>query len=71
VAEIRPGDSLIESLSYRNSDMDWKLTAPNVPSQDAFAQQIVDTDRYVARIQTANPNHEGVEGRIPVVGADN
>jgi hypothetical protein len=51
--------------------MDLQLTAPNVPSLDAFAQQIVDTDRFVARIQSANPNDEGVEGRIQVVGADN
>jgi general secretion pathway protein L len=71
VAEFRPGDSLIDALSYRNSVMDLQLTAPSVPSLDTFAQQIVDTDRFVARIQSANPSDAGVEGRIQVVGADN
>jgi hypothetical protein len=71
VAEFRPGDSLIDALSYRNSVMDLQLTAPSVPSLDTFAQQIADTDRFVARIQSANPSDAGVEGRIQVVGADN
>lgn len=71
VAEFRPGDSLIEALSYRNAVMDLQLVAPSVPSLDTFAQQIGDTDRFVARIQSANPSDAGVEGRIQVVGADN
>lgn len=71
VAEFRPDNSLIEALSYRNDVMDLQLVAPSVPSLDSFAQQIADTDRFVARIQSANPSESGVEGRVQVVGAGN
>lgn len=70
VAEFRPEDSLIEALSYRNAVMDLQLTAPSVPSLDTFAQQIVDTERFVARIQSADQSEAGVEGRVRVQGAD-
>jgi type II secretory pathway component PulL len=71
VAEFRSERSLIEALSYRNDVMDIQLVVPDVPSLDAFAQQIADTERFVARIQSANPSDTGIEGRIQVVGADN
>jgi general secretion pathway protein L len=71
VAEFRTDRSLIEALSYRNSIMDLQIVVPDVPALDAFAQQIVDTERFVARIQSANAGDSGVEGRIQVVGASN
>jgi type II secretory pathway component PulL len=59
----------IEALSYRNRVMDLQLTVPSVMQLDAFAQRIGDDGRFVARIQSTNPNETGVEGRVQIAEA--
>lgn len=59
-------DGRIEALSYRNRVMDLQLTVPSVMQLDAFAQRIGDDGRFVARIQSTNPNEAGVEGRVQI-----
>jgi general secretion pathway protein L len=59
-------DGRIEALSYRNRVMDLQLTVPSVMQLDAFAQRIGDNGRFVARIQSTNPNEAGVEGRVQI-----
>jgi general secretion pathway protein L len=69
VADSRVADSRIEALNYRNRVMDLQLVVPSVTLLDAFAEQISGTNRFEARIQSANPSDSGVEGRVQVVGA--
>jgi general secretion pathway protein L len=59
-------DGRIEALSYRNRVMDLQLTVPSVMQLDAFAQRIGDDGRFVARIQSTNPNETGVQGRVQI-----
>jgi general secretion pathway protein L len=59
-------DGRIEALSYRNRVMDLQLTVPSVMQLDEFAQHVGDDGRFVARIQSTNPNETGVEGRVQI-----
>jgi type II secretory pathway component PulL len=59
-------DGRIEALSYRNRVMDLQLTVPSVMQLDQFAQQIGDDGRFVARIQSTNPNETGIDGRVQI-----
>ena len=56
----------IEALSYRNRVLDLQLTVPSVMQLDAFAQRVGGSGRFVARIQSTNPNDTGVEGRVQI-----
>ncbi|HEY8520641.1 MAG TPA: type II secretion system protein GspL [Gammaproteobacteria bacterium] len=67
VAASSGGEGRIETLSYRNRVMDVQLVSPSVPALDEFAQRLVETQRYDARIESANPTDEGVEGRVQIV----
>jgi general secretion pathway protein L len=59
-------DGRIEALSYRNRVMDLQLTVPSVMQLDQFAQRIGNDGRFVARIQSTNPNETGVDGRVQI-----
>jgi type II secretory pathway component PulL len=69
VAESTTGDNRIEALSYRNRVMDLQLAVPSVALLDAFAQRVSDSDRFDVRIQSANTNDSGVDGRLQIVEA--
>lgn len=69
VADARTADSRIEQLSYRNRVMDLQLMAGSVNELDEFARALGTTRRFQARIESSNPNDEGVQGRVQVVGA--
>jgi general secretion pathway protein L len=69
IAAAEVADGRIEALSYRNAVMDLQLVVPSVTQLDTFAQGIADSGRFVARIQSTNPNDAGVEGRVQVVEA--
>lgn len=58
----------IESLSYRNRIMDLQVLAPSVPALDELAQRLGETERFSARIDSANQTDAGVEGRVQIVG---
>lgn len=68
VARARNPDGRIDNLSYRNRIMDLQLTAPSVPALDEFARRIGESQRFAARIDSANQTDAGVEGRVQVVG---
>jgi general secretion pathway protein L len=69
IAESTTGDSQIEALSYRNRVTDLQVAVPSVSLLDAFAQRVSDSDRFDVRIQSANTNDAGVDGRLQIVEA--
>jgi general secretion pathway protein L len=69
VAAARSADTRIDALSYRNRVMDLQLFVANVPALDEFARGVNDTHRFTTKIQSANQNDKGVDGRVQVAEA--
>ncbi len=67
VALATGSEGRIENLSYRNRVMDLQLVAPSVPALDEFARRLDETQRFSARIESANQTDAGVEGRVQIV----
>ena len=66
IADASSADSRIEALSYRNRVMDLQLMASNVTALDEFARGLEETQRFEARLESSNPDPNGVQGRIAV-----
>lgn len=63
-----PGVTL-EAISYRSGTLDLRLQAPGVDALERIRQAVARTGRFTASIQQANPQENGVEGRIQVSGS--
>jgi hypothetical protein len=46
--------------------MDLQLMASNVTALDEFARGLEETQRFEARLESSNPDPNGVQGRIAV-----
>lgn len=68
VAEARDQAMRIDALSYRNRVMDLQLVAGSVDELDAFARSLEQTKRFAPKIESANQNEGGVEGRLQISG---
>jgi len=68
LAEYAGTDKRFEMLSYRNQVMSLQVVAPDVEALDRFRQDISDTGRFDATIQSTNPDDDAVEGRMQIVG---
>lgn len=68
VAEARNSALRFEALSYRNRTMDLQLVADNVDELDSFTRNLEQTKRFTPKIESANQNESGVEGRLQIVG---
>jgi general secretion pathway protein L len=69
VAAARSADTRIDALSYRNRTLDLQLFVGSVPELDEFARGVDDTHRFTTKIQSANQNDKGVDGRVQVAEA--
>jgi general secretion pathway protein L len=69
VAAARAADTRIDALSYRNRVMDLQLFVDSVPQLDEFARGVNDTHRFTTKIQSANQNDKGIDGRVQVAEA--
>jgi general secretion pathway protein L len=69
IAASRDPALRIDSLSWRNRIMDLQLVAADVGTIDKFAKSLEQTHRFKPKIESANPNDSGVEGRLQIVGA--
>jgi hypothetical protein len=49
--------------------MDLQLFVDSVPQLDEFARGVNDTHRFTTKIQSANQNDKGVDGRVQVAEA--
>jgi type II secretion system protein L len=69
VADSKQPRGRIEALSYRDEVMDLQLVVPDVSALNAFVQDVGQSKRFSAQIQSTNPTQDGVEGRVRVAGA--
>ena len=69
IAAARDPVLRIDSLSWRNRIMDLQLVAADVGAIDKFAKSLEQTHRFKPKIESANPNDSGVEGRLQIAGA--
>jgi len=56
----------LQALSYRNGKLDVQLSAPSVESLDLIRQEIAAADNLDAEIQSANPDDDGIKGRLKI-----
>ena len=56
----------LQALSYRDGKLDVQLTAPSVESLDRIRQAIAAADNLDAEIQSANPDDDGIKGRLKI-----
>ena len=56
----------LETINYRSGTMELRVLAPNVGALDAIQKDIVKGGTLEAEIQSANPEGDGVRGRIQV-----
>jgi len=56
----------LQALSYRDGKLDVQLSAPSVESLDRIRQTIAATDNLDAEIQSANPDDDGIKGRLKI-----
>jgi len=69
VAAARDPELRIDSLNWRNRIMDLQLVAADVGVIDKFTKSLEQTHRFKPKIESANPNDTGVEGRVQIAGA--
>ena len=58
----------LETINYRSGVMELRVLAPNVEALDTIQKQIVKNGGLQAEIQSANPEGDGVRGRIQIKG---
>jgi general secretion pathway protein L len=56
----------LQALSYRDGKLDVQLSAPSVESLDSIRQAIAAADNLDAEIQSANPDDDGIKGRLKI-----
>jgi general secretion pathway protein L len=56
----------LQALSYRDGKLDVQLSAPSVESLDRIRQEIAAADNLDAEIQSANPDDDGIKGRLKI-----
>jgi general secretion pathway protein L len=66
VAAARDPELRIDSLVWRNRTMDLQLVAADVGALDEFAKSLEQTHRFKPKIESANQNDTGVEGRVRI-----
>ena len=66
VASARDPELRIDSLVWRNRTMDLQLVAADVGALDKFAKSLEQTHRFKPKIESANQNDTGVEGRVRI-----
>jgi type II secretory pathway component PulL len=60
----------METLSYRSGEIDLQLLAPDVAALDQLRQKISEPGKFVAEIQSANPDNDVIKGRVQIMAAD-
>lgn len=60
----------IETLSYRQSNIDIQLRADDVETLDQLRQRIIGPGRFAAEIQSANPDENSIRGRMKISARD-
>jgi len=70
IAATTSGDDRLQTLSYRNSVLDLQILMPNVPALDDFSRKINEAGQYSVSVQSTNPQDDGVEARVQILGGD-
>jgi general secretion pathway protein L len=60
----------METLSYRSGEIDVQLLAPDVAALDQLRQKITEPGKFVAEIQSANPDNDVIKGRVQIMAAE-
>ncbi|MFQ5634326.1 MAG: type II secretion system protein GspL [Gammaproteobacteria bacterium] len=60
----------LETINYRSGTMELRVLAPNVEALDTIRRQIADNGALQAEIQSANPEGDGVRGRIQITSPE-
>jgi type II secretory pathway component PulL len=66
IAAARDPELKIDSLVWRNRTMDLQLIGADVGALDKFAKSLEQTHRFKPKIESANQNDTGVEGRMRI-----
>jgi general secretion pathway protein L len=66
VARARDNQTVLQAMQFRDGASTLRVTAPDVPSLDRFAQSLGNGGQYRVEIQSANPGEDGVEGRLRI-----
>ena len=56
----------IDALTYRNKITNVQLIASDVGAIDKFARDLEQTHRFASKIESANQNNNGIEGRLQI-----
>jgi general secretion pathway protein L len=56
----------MRTLGYRSGIVDLQLVAPSVDALDKLRQQIADSGKFDATIQSANPDDDVIKGRMQI-----
>ena len=64
-----PGIKL-ETLTYRGGELDLQLIAPDVAALDQLRQQISEPGKFLAEIQSANPDDDVIKGRVQIMAVE-
>lgn len=66
VEKAKRGTAKIESINYRSGIMELRIVAPSVEALDKIRESIAKESDLQAEIQSANPEGEGVLGRLQI-----
>jgi general secretion pathway protein L len=66
IAAARDPELKIDSLVWRNRTLDLQLIGADVGALDKFAKSLEQTHRFKPKIESANQNDTGVEGRMRI-----
>jgi general secretion pathway protein L len=66
IAEMRDPALRIDALTYRNKITNVQLIAGDVGAIDKFARDLEQTHRFASKIESANQNNSGIEGRLQI-----
>jgi len=66
IAAMRDPALRIDALTYRNKITNVQLIASDVGAIDKFARDLEQTHRFASKIESANQNNNGIEGRLQI-----
>ena len=66
IAAMRDPSLRIDALTYRNKITNVQLIASDVGAIDKFARDLEQTHRFASKIESANQNNSGIEGRLQI-----
>jgi general secretion pathway protein L len=66
IAAMRDPSLRIDALTYRNKITSVQLIASDVGAIDKFARDLEQTHRFASKIESANQNNNGIEGRLQI-----